>query len=80
MAIVEGSLETLWAQFGSVGGVTRSEFDEYFAGVSEGSALVLAEVRPLNEPSEPGGLVYDAPPPQSFRYLPAQPARGLAHA
>jgi predicted transcriptional regulator len=50
LTVVKGSLESLWSQFGSVGGITRAEFDAYFAGLDEGSVLVLSEATTLKVP------------------------------
>ena len=38
---------TLWRKFGSVSGLSRTEFFEYFEGVSLGTALELSDCRRL---------------------------------
>ena len=72
VAIVEASLESLWEQFGAIGGISRSEFDQYFQGLDAGSVLVLSGATELKEPSQSDRFVQDAVPPQSFMYVPTQ--------
>jgi predicted transcriptional regulator len=38
---------TLWRKFGSLSGISRSEFFEYFDGISQGTALELTNCRRL---------------------------------
>ncbi len=42
-AIHASSPATLWRRFGSVSGLSRSEFFDYFKGAAEGIALVLED-------------------------------------
>jgi len=69
LSVVEGSLEALWSQYGSVGGISRGEFDDYFSGLTEGSALVLSDATTLKEPLLAGRVIADGVPPQSFMYV-----------
>jgi predicted transcriptional regulator len=41
------ALSTLWRKFGSLSGISRSEFFNYFDGISEGTALELTNCRRL---------------------------------
>jgi predicted transcriptional regulator len=60
--------KTLWQITGEVGGVTKEEFDEYFAGRKEGHAICIC--KPLRFPErldiELFGLTQV---PQSFAYV-----------
>jgi predicted transcriptional regulator len=47
VGIHESSPTTLWRRFGSVSGLSRNEFFEYFKGVAEGVALVLENAQRL---------------------------------
>jgi len=47
-AIVEGSLDSLWSEFGTVAGITREEFDAYFKGSKRGPPSSW----PMSVPSE----------------------------
>jgi len=38
---------TLWRKYGSLSGISRSEFFDYFGGISQGTALELANCRRL---------------------------------
>jgi predicted transcriptional regulator len=68
-SVVEGSLEALWSQFGTVGGITREEFDSYFIGQEFGSVLVLGDVTSLIEPLCANSAIVDRAAPQSFTYI-----------
>jgi predicted transcriptional regulator len=64
------SLRSLWTHFAHAIGVTRQEFNAYFAGVDNGYALRLAKVRALAQPLHLSDLVRDYAfhPPQSYCY------------
>jgi len=46
-AIHIGAPSTLWRRFGAVSGLTRTEFFDYFRGVTRGIALVLKDSKRL---------------------------------
>src|SRR5579863_2728843 len=48
-AIHVGAPSTLWRRFGSVSGLSRAEFFEYFCGVTRGVALVLEDSKRLTQ-------------------------------
>jgi predicted transcriptional regulator len=48
-AIHAGAPSTLWRRFGSVSGLSRAEFFEYFSGVTRGVALVLEDSKRLTQ-------------------------------
>lgn len=81
---VVGGTETaspnvLWRRYGTVSGLTKLEFFDYFKGMDRGTALILGarfplkETLPLNELRE---LVGGFQPPQFFSWLaPSNPVR-----
>jgi predicted transcriptional regulator len=71
--IVACSLPDLWDVVGSSAGVTKTEFDQYFDGLSSGVAIAISAPVPLKNPIPLSGLRRLWPhfqPPQSFLYLP----------
>jgi predicted transcriptional regulator len=64
------SLHSLWKHFSDAIGVTRQEFNAYFAGVDNGYALRLSKVRALAQPLHLSDLARDYAfhPPQSYCY------------
>jgi predicted transcriptional regulator len=53
------------------GGLTREELRTYFAGKSQGVAVLLGEVFKPTKHVEPSDVISNFVPPQSFRYLDA---------
>ena len=49
-AVHKSSPSSLWRKFGSVSGLSRSEFLSYLAGLTDGVALALEDVKMLDEP------------------------------
>lgn len=43
-SVSEMALEELWSEFGARAAISRDEFDDYFAGQSVGTAIVLSSV------------------------------------
>jgi predicted transcriptional regulator len=69
--VVESPLDELWEKVRTRAGVTREEYDAYFAGTSEGVAIFFSEVWQLIEPVELQAIrehVAGFHPPQGFRY------------
>jgi predicted transcriptional regulator len=64
------SLQSLWKHFSVAIGVTRQEFNAYFAGVDNGYALRRSKVRALVQPLHLSDLSRDYAfhPPQSYCY------------
>lgn len=74
-AIHASSPSTLWRRYGSVSGLTRSEFFDYFSGVAKGIVLVLENAKRLNRSLPLEVLREHADgfqPPQFFARLDAQ--------
>lgn len=71
-AIHTGAPATLWRRFGSVSGLSRAEFFDYFSGVTRGVALVLEDSRRLTQQlslQALRGIDGQFQPPQFFRRL-----------
>lgn len=74
-AIHASSPAALWRRFGSVSGLSRSEFFDYFDGVVEGVALVLEDAKRLRNSLSLDvlrELASGFQPPQFFARLGAQ--------
>lgn len=65
------SPDRIWTRHGRRAGVTRAEFDTYFAGASFATALVVALPARLPRPATLDELrrLSGFRPPQSYRYL-----------
>ena len=69
--IVEKSPIALWREFGSVGGISRRDYLDYFAGHSQAVALVVENPEVYDYPIRLSQLAGPPAVPQSFTYLPA---------
>lgn len=65
---VEGSRRQVWDETGSRGGVSRREFDNYFAGAKRCGYICLGEITPIN-PVRPTLGARGFKIPQSFSYV-----------
>jgi predicted transcriptional regulator len=72
-AVDSGTPESIWSKYAHVLGVSRAEFDNYFAGVDVAYALHLGNVMRSRQPISLKELrsTYGLEPPQSWRYLTA---------
>jgi len=68
--VVRAPVSKLWKQFGRDAQIARADFDNYFAGVSEGFALKLRSVAEFTRPLRLTELRdrFGFEPPQSFVY------------
>jgi predicted transcriptional regulator len=66
--VVVDSVDALWARYADVGGVTESDFREYYAGRDRGVALVVGRVHAFADPL-PLAVLGLTTPPQSFMYI-----------
>lgn len=75
------SLPRLWRLHGREAAVSRAEFDRYFAGLDSGSALLLRDVRLLQNPLHLTELAaeFEFSPPQSYCYWKTSMEELLAH-
>jgi predicted transcriptional regulator len=64
----------IWNKYRDHAGINKSEFDSYFAGLSEGYAIELEEPKRLNSgvPIARLRARFGFVPPQSFRYIPRE--------
>lgn len=78
--IVDLAPSTLWRRYGSISGVTRREFVDYFEGCTRAYGLKLSDVERLDEPVSLGSIRQELggfQPPQSFRYVTESQADAL---
>lgn len=71
-AIETATPAALWATVAADAGVSRREFDAYFAGAPSATAIHLTDVVELATPIELGAIRTRWPwlrPPQSYRYV-----------
>jgi predicted transcriptional regulator len=68
--VIWASRTKLWGHCTSKGGaLTRRELNAYFMGRGQGCAVMLGEVRKLEQPLDPRSVFKKFSAPQSFRYL-----------
>ena len=63
---------TLWRRYGEVSGLARSEFNDYFSGLSKGFVVVLTNPMRMSEPvslEQLRQLKGTFQPPQFFQHL-----------
>lgn len=68
--ITEAAPATIWRKFRTVSGLTKSEFDEYYAGADVAVAIEVAKAVRLRTP-RPLSDFSAGRPPQSFMYISA---------
>lgn len=70
--LIEARPDKLWDLAGSISGISKTEFDEYYSGASRGFGIWIAKTWRLQKPlslQELKRLWSNFSPPQSFRYL-----------
>lgn len=67
--IVCAAPEALWELTREHSGITKKFFDEYFSGRNKSFALAVGAVRKYKEPLDPGDVISDFTPPQSYMYV-----------
>ncbi|MBI1888198.1 MAG: transcriptional regulator [Nitrosomonadales bacterium] len=81
-AIHTSSPAVLWCRFGTVSGLSKSEFFDYFSGVTEGVALELSDTKELRQPISLSSLreiKSSFQPPQFFvRLIASNPVLKIA--
>lgn len=63
------SPERLWALTQTAAGISKEFFDSYFSGRSKAFAIKVGRIHKFHEPLDPGDLIENFIPPQSFMYL-----------
>jgi predicted transcriptional regulator len=69
---ISGKPSTIWKKFGKQTGVTRTEFNAYFAGKDQAHALMIEDAWTLPTPVQLACLRKEKQgfrPPQSFHYI-----------
>jgi predicted transcriptional regulator len=68
--ILEDEPDRLWERTASGSGISKCYFDSYFEGRDRAYALGIGALNIFETPIEPGDLIDDFTPPQSYRYVP----------
>ncbi len=72
--------DALWRKYRGVSGMSIDSFRDYYADSQTGVALAVGAVCSLRTPMPLPTLLGNAPPPQSFRYLPLSAAEKVLQA
>lgn len=64
-----GTPTVLWQKHRRTGGISHEKFTNYFAGATEGCAILVGRVTRFSRPLPLESLGQSITPPQSFRYL-----------
>ena len=67
--IIRKSPPRVWQQCRVASGLSKDQFDRYFAGADEAVAIQIRSFRVFETPIDPVQVFDDFVPPQSFRYL-----------
>jgi len=67
--IIKASPQELWERLGSVSGLTKDEFFNYYKNSNFGYAIKIEDLVEYDSPIDPYQNVPDFTPPQSFQYL-----------
>lgn len=61
--------QTLWRKTSEYSGISKTFFDEYFAGRNQAYAIKIGTLLPYDNPIDPYEKWDSFVPPQSFRYV-----------
>ena len=78
--IMEGNPTYLWGKVRRHAGITRKQFDDYYAGALKGYGIFFSDIKTLPSPvelSQLRELWTDFHPPQSYRYMDAKAVERL---
>lgn len=70
--VVAASPDALWPLVEAASGLTREEYDAYYAGATQGIGIFVRSAHRIKTPYQLADLRRDSPhfhPPQAFRYL-----------
>src|SRR5579863_2928428 len=67
--VQEATPDELWKRFGNVGGISRSEYVQYYAGKTIGVAIGIGRVHRIRPERPLRRLGNGISPPQSYQYL-----------
>jgi predicted transcriptional regulator len=79
-SVVQGTVTSIWRDFGSETGITQSTYKTYFDNSVEATAIRLRKTKRLSVPLTLDSIrrIIDGfTPPQSYRYLSAQEGQAL---
>lgn len=67
--IIKASPRSVWEQTWQYSGISEQYFFDYFAGCHIAHAIRIGALRPFSEMINPGDLIENFSPPQSFMYV-----------
>lgn len=68
-SIEEGTPQSLWTRYSSVGGIEKSDYEAYYDQCDSSVAIVVGEVTCFQQPLEIEDVNGKSTPPQSFEYV-----------
>lgn len=73
--ILEDEPDRLWSRTHAGSGISKDYYDAYFEGRDTAFALRIGTLTVFKTPIEPGKLIDNFTPPQSYRYVPSPTAQ-----
>lgn len=67
--ILEDHPAGLWNKCKDVSGIKQADFFKYFKNKNSGLAIKISEIKFFKKPIEPGSVIPNFSPPQSFCYV-----------
>lgn len=67
--VISGTSKEVWDETHSFGGITKSEYEDYFEGAGSACAIAIDIVYKLEVPLSPKAIFGNFTIPQSFKYL-----------
>lgn len=65
----KSSPEDLWNRYHDVGGIEKTDYDEYYRNRKSAAGILIKNAKKLNDPASLEVLGLGKTPPQSFRYI-----------
>jgi predicted transcriptional regulator len=78
--VIEGAPDDIWCQVKEIAGITKDEFQKYFAGTNKAFAIMISKTWDLETPLDLLELKskwLNFHPPQSYRYITLEEAAVL---
>ena len=69
-SVIEDDPATVWTLTHHRSGISKDYFDRYFEGRTRAFAIKIGALTIYEEPLDPGDVIADFTPPQSYRYVP----------
>ena len=76
-AIHKKSPRKIWKQFGTLGNISKAEYNEYYDGKDVAVGIEVDKITRFDTPIDPQDIISDFNIPQSFSYFPENKFRQL---